>query len=141
MKEINKEGTKNSEIDSFNMYFLKEVKKQGNKINTITENEISFTIGNKFNFKDNAIYLNDNIKVAQNIEKCIFSSDVVNGKTVITVTIKAQNAEEKRIEYVLSNEDYKSSYEDESSYIDETSSNQLTENSIDTNSNDVQNSL
>lgn len=117
LKEVNKEGTKNSEVDSFNMYFLQEVKKQGNKINTISENEILFTTGNKFSFRENMIYLNDNIKIAENIENCAFSDSLENGKTVITVIIKAKDAEERSIEYVLSNEGYSSSYEDENNYI------------------------
>lgn len=118
LKEVNKEGTKNSEVDSFNMYFLQEVKKQGNKINTISGNEILFTTGNKFSFRENMIYLNDNIKIAENIENCAFSDSLENGKTVITVTIKARDAEERSIEYVLSNEGYSSSYENESDYTE-----------------------
>lgn len=118
LKEVNKEGTKNSEVDSFNMYFLQEVKKQGNKINTISGNEILFTTGNKFSFRENMIYLNDNIKIAENIENCAFSDSLENGKTVITVTIKARDAEERSIEYVLSNGEYASSYENESDYTE-----------------------
>ncbi len=119
IKEINKEGTKNTEIDKFNIYFLKEVKKQGNEIDKISDNEILFTMGNKYTFKDdNSIYLNDNIKIAENIEKCSFSNNLVNGKTVVVVTIKAKNSEEKEIEYVLNNESYSSPYEDENSYVD-----------------------
>ena len=117
LKEVNKEGTKNSEVDSFNMYFLQEVKKQGNKISTISGNEISFTTGNQYSFRENEIYLNDNIKISENIENCVFSNSLENGKTIITVTIKAKNAEERSIEYVLSNEGYSSSYENESDYI------------------------
>ena len=119
IKEINKEGTKNTEIDKFNIYFLKEVKKQGNEIDKISDNEILFTMGNKYTFKDdNSIYLNDNIKIAENIEKCSFSNNLVNGKTVVVVTIKARDSEEKEIEYVLNNESYSSPYQDENSYVD-----------------------
>lgn len=119
IKEINKEGTNNSEIDKFNIYFLKEVKKQGNEVEAISDNEILFTMGNKYTFKDdNSIYLNDNIKIAENIEKCVFSNSLVDGKKVITVIIKANNAEEKTMEYVLSNEAYSSSYEDENDYFE-----------------------
>ena len=32
IKDINKEGTSDIEIDKFNMYFLQDVKKQGNQI-------------------------------------------------------------------------------------------------------------
>lgn len=130
LKEVNEEGTKNSEIDSFNMYFLKEVKKQGNEVDTISENEISFTTGNKYSFRENVIYLNDNIKIAENIENCAFSDSLENGKTIITVTIKAKDAEERNIEYVLSNEGSSSFYEDEDSYVDETNNNHPATTSI-----------
>lgn len=141
LKEINKEGTKSSEIDKFNIYFLQEVKKEGNKVSAISENEISFITENKFSYKENAIYLNDNIKIAENIENCVFSDSLENGKTVISVIIKARGAEERNTEYVLSNEGYSSSYEDESSYIEETNNNTATASIIENNSNNVQDSL
>lgn len=78
--------------------------------------DINKSWGNKYTFKDEAIYLNDNIKIAENIEKCNFSSDLVNGKTIITVTIKAKDAEERSIEYVLSNEELSLFYENQSDY-------------------------
>ncbi len=132
IKEMNKEGTKNTEIDKFNVYFLKEVKKQGNAIDTISDNEILFTSGNKYIFKDDgAIYLNDNIRIAENIDKCIFTKNIDNGKTVIIVTIKAIDEEEKTIEYVLSNDVYYSSYEDENSYVTEKNNSIQTQSVVD----------
>ena len=117
IKEINNEGTNNSEVDKFNVYFLKEVKKQGNEVQEVSDTEILFKEGNKYTFKkDNAIYLNDNIKIAENIQKCSFESNLENGKVIITVKIKAQNAEERTIEYILNNQDDHSSYEDENDY-------------------------
>ncbi len=149
LKEVNKEGTKNSEIDNFSMYFLKEIKKQGNEVSAISENEISFTTGNKFSFNDNAIYLSNNndasnIKIAESIENCTFTHSLENGKTVISVTIKARDAEERNIEYVLSNEEYSSANEDENNYIDnnyteieyiESTGTQYIKTGIDSNSN------
>ena len=106
IKEINSRGTNNYEIDKFNLYFLKEVKKQGNEIESISQtgNEILFTSGNKYTFEseDNCIYLNDSIKIAENIQSCTFSSSTENEKTVITVTIQAINADEKVLTYVMS---------------------------------------
>lgn len=129
IKEIYTEGTNNTEIDKFNIYFLKEVKKQGNQISEISNNEITFSLGNKYSYKeDKCIYLNDNIKIAEHIEKCIFSSDnaTINEKTVITVTIKAINGEEKFIEYILNNDNYSQPYENEEDYIDK--SNEIVSN-------------
>lgn len=116
IKEIYREGTNNAEIDKFNVYFLKEVKKQGNEIYTISENEIIFTTGSKYTFSnsDKSIYLNNNIKIAENIETCRFFSKEEYDKTIIVVTIEAIKGEEKIIEYVLSNRAYSPSYEDES---------------------------
>ena len=129
IKEMHREGTNNSEIDKFNVSFLKEVKKQGNEITSISNNEILFTTGNKYTFKnDNSIYLNDNIKIAENIEKCAFSNSLENDKNVIIITIKAINGEEKTMEYVLSNKSYSQSYENEDAYVytvNETDSNTL----------------
>lgn len=128
IKEIYTEGTNNAEIDKFNIYFLKEVKKQGNQISEISDNEILFSLGNKYTYReDKCIYLSNNsdgneknIKIADNIDKCIFSynSDKKeNEKTVITVTIKAVKGQEKTIEYVLNNSDYFQTYEEEEDYI------------------------
>ena len=120
IKEIYAEGTNNAEIDKFNVYFLKEVKKQGNTITTVSNNEILFTTGNKYTFNSThkCIYLNDNIKISDSIEKCMFSSRLENGKTVVTVTIKAANGEEKTSEYVLNSSSYSITYENEEDYID-----------------------
>ena len=116
IKEIYTEGTNNAEIDKFNIYFLKEVKRQGNQINEISINEISFSLGNTYTYKeDKCIYLNDNIKIAEHIEKCEFDGDTNN--LVITVTIKTENGEEKSIEYVLNSDNYSQPYENEEDYI------------------------
>ena len=122
--QMNKEGTGSSEIDKFNMYFLKEVKKQGNEISSISNTSVSFTSGNTYTFNstDEAIYLSNessNIKIAEEIESCTFSSNLENGKTVITATIKAFNVDERTIEYVVSGDEIAYNYEDESNYTSE----------------------
>lgn len=117
IKEIYTEGTNNAEIDKFNIYFLKEIKKQGNLIDIISDNEILFASANKytFNASDKCIYLNDNIKIAEYIEKCEFDGEPNN--SVIIVKIKAENGEEKSIEYVLNSDNYSQPYENEEDYI------------------------
>ena len=97
IKDVNEKGTENLEIDKFNIYFLKEVKKTGNSISKITSSEIVFATNNKYSFKETDIYLNDTIKIAEDINKCEFSESLVDGKTVITVTIKVANGVEKTI--------------------------------------------
>lgn len=140
IKDMNDEGVSSSEIDKFNVYFLREVKRQGNEVDSISDSEVIFKTENKYTFKDEAIYLNDNIKIAENIEKCNFSSSIVNGKEVITVNIKAFNVEEREIEYVLSNEEPSSPYDDEESYIKNTTINEVDAQNLDEiNDNEIEN--
>lgn len=117
VKDINEQGAENVEIDKFNVYFLQEIKKTGNEILSINSTEIEFITNNKYTFKESSIYLNDNIKIAQDIRKCEFSQSLINGKTIITVNIQAENNEEKTIEYVLNDQQNVYDYEDESSYV------------------------
>ncbi|MBQ2917353.1 MAG: hypothetical protein IJE59_04215 [Clostridia bacterium] len=117
IKDVNEKGTENLEIDKFNIYFLKEVKKTGNSISKITSSEIVFATNNKYSFKETDIYLNDTIKIAEDINKCEFSESLVDGKTVITVTIKVANGVEKTIEYILNDSANSNVYEDEEMYI------------------------
>ena len=117
VKELNQQGTNNYEFDKFNVSFLQEVKKDGNGISSVNASEIIFITNNKYTFKDNCIYLNDSIKVAENIESLSFSTEVIDKKTVIKVTVKPKKSEEKVVEYVLNNFENFSNIEDESSYI------------------------
>lgn len=116
VKELNQQGTNNYEFDKFNVSFLQEVKKDGNGISSVSASEIIFKTNNKYTFKDNTIYLNDTIKVAENIESLSFSTEVIDKKTVIKVTIKPKKSEEKVVEYVLNDYSNFSNIEDESSY-------------------------
>lgn len=124
IKEINKEGTEFSEISKFNMYFLQEVKKQGNRIDSISNSntEITFSNGNTYTYKNNEIYLQNatdgtSITIASNINKCEFNKKIENGKNIVTVTIRANKTEEITNEYVLNEEENYSNYEDEDTYI------------------------
>ena len=117
VKDINKKGSENIEIDKFNMYFLKEVKRTGNEILLITPTEIEFGTNNRYTFSGNSIYLNDNIKIAQDIRNCEFSQSSINGKIIITVKIQTENNEEKTIDYVLNEDNYEIGYENEDDYI------------------------
>ena len=104
MKEVNREGTNNYEIDKFNIYFLKDVKTQGNQIAAISDNEIEFTLGNKYTFNNNCIFINDSMKIAESIESCRFSTGMENGKQIVYVTIKSKSGAERTIEYILNDE-------------------------------------
>jgi len=130
IKDINSEGTEIIEISKFNMYFLKEVKMNGNKITLINEtnNEITFSSGSKYVFDTNngiisLIELSEDkeisktITIAENIEECTFKEKNEGGKTIIIVDIKPKNADKIVNEYILNTQDSNSNYEDQSEYI------------------------
>lgn len=122
VKQINEQGTEISEISKFNMYFLQEVKKQGNNISSISNSEISFISGNQYIYKDNKIYLENitqgtSITIATSIIKCEFNKKIENGKDIVIVTIQAKNTNEITNEYVINNEQDYANYEDEETYI------------------------
>lgn len=128
IKEANEENTDITEINNFNLYFLQEVKKQGNEIEEISENSVTFSSKAKYEFDSNSkiinlIELDDSgnvnrtIKIAEHIENCLFSKKLENGKTIIVVKITTKNSDEITREYVLSTEKIVTKYEDEDDYI------------------------
>lgn len=72
-------SVKDVEFDKINLQLLKETKDSTNKLNKeeSQSNEIKFTNGNKYTYdsETKTIYLNDNIKIAENIEECAFTID------------------------------------------------------------------
>ncbi len=113
INDMNSEGVNHSEIDKFSVYFLREVKRQENSVITVSDTEIVFNTGNKYTFKENSIYLNDNIQIAENIENCAFMKRIENNKEIIQVKIKPINSEEREIEYVINSENISSTYNQE----------------------------
>ena len=115
--EMNKNNMEIAELDKFNTYFLQEVKRTNNDISLVSNDKtrIEFTSGNTYCFNENAIYLNDDIIIAENIEACEFSQDIKDGKKVavakITIDEKAYT-----YEYVLSNKTAQNTI-NESDYI------------------------
>lgn len=99
IQDINKQYTK------FNSFFSEQINKPGNIIieaNTKSENPyIIFADKNQYTFiKENkAIYFN-NIKIATNVQKCVFNNSIKNGKNVITVNIQSGNFN-KTTEYTI----------------------------------------
>lgn len=92
------------EFQKINLYLLEESKTIGNGIDEITsDTKIIFTNGNKYqyNSSDKTIYLNDTIKVCENVESCTFSQKTAeNGKSVIVLKIKISGTT-KTVEYVI----------------------------------------
>lgn len=116
-----KEGTGITEINKFNMYFLQEVKRKGNEILSIDQNQITFTNGKTFTFVNNSIKFIDDqntIIICKNIENCQFSRNVINEKTIITVAIKIQNVDNTTTqEFVLNDGNVLENYENEQYYV------------------------
>ena len=124
VRNNNIDGEKMMEINKFNMYFLQEVKKHGNKIESIENSNktIIFSSGKTFSFdsENNVIKMIDDeiqIEITKKIESCTFVRNIENGKTIITVTIKPQNTEEIINEYILNEEQEYNNYENEEDYI------------------------
>lgn len=104
--EFNSKSSYDIEFSKFNIYFVEEVKKTGNNvIEPIEATSITFSLGNRYEFKDNAIYLNGSIKIAENISSCKFSleTDADSKKQIIKVSITV-NGIERTTEYIIANE-------------------------------------
>lgn len=93
-----------TEFNKLNLYLLDESSKSENEILEIVNGtRLAFTRGNTFDYKEdnNAIYLNDDIKICENVQNCLFEEKVAsNGKNVIALTIKISGIE-KNVEYVM----------------------------------------
>jgi len=104
--EFNTKTTEGLEFDKFNLYFIEEVKKTNNKVDEVnsSETKVVFTSGNTYEFSDNSIILNSNIKIAEKISACIFSFST-NENNIQSVTVKMTIGETTRTnQYVLSNQ-------------------------------------
>jgi len=104
--QFNTKNTQDLEFEKFNLYFIEEIKKTNNSINEdeSTSTKIVFSTGNKYEFKDNAIFLNENIKIAEKISECSFSFTTNdNDKQIVTVKMKVGDTERTN-EYILSNQ-------------------------------------
>lgn len=97
-----------TEFQKINLYLLDEAKTTGNGIDEIINGtKIIFTNGNEYEYValDKTIFLNDTIKICENVESCVFSQKTAeNGKNVLEVTIKIGETT-KTVEYVLNTED------------------------------------
>lgn len=96
-----------TEFQKINLYLLDESKIVGNGIDEIIGGtKIIFTNGNRYQYNESekTIYLNDTIKVCENVESCTFSERTAeNGKSVIVLTIRIREIS-KTVEYVIANQ-------------------------------------
>jgi len=125
MSEISKDSASISEIDKFNMYFLKDTKRTGNKIESVSEDgtSITFTNGTTYSFsKDNEVIYYENVAddkkiiIAETIEDCKFIQSKENSKDIVNIEITI-NEKVHKYEYVMGYENAYKTHETESSYI------------------------
>lgn len=105
------------EYTKFNSFFTEEANYKNIKIlecktkykgnseaNGVENSYIVFDNGVQYTFiaENKGIYRNK-IKISKNVEKCQFTNGVQNGKNVVEVKIKIENASEKTVTYTLKN--------------------------------------
>ena len=100
-------ASSSAEYSKFNVAFIKEIKTPGIEITEIDNdhNYIIFSSGNKYEFKNNKIYKNK-IAIANEVEKCEFSTYKYEKKTIVSVNVAIgdKNGFEQRIDYTLAYE-------------------------------------
>lgn len=99
-------GENSAEFSNFNMYFLEDIKQEGNKIEKVDEDGqyISFSNGNTYTFQDNHIYKNK-IRICNNITDFKVEKKIDNKEIIVVVFIKIGDNMEfsKTTEYVMNN--------------------------------------
>jgi hypothetical protein len=98
------------EFNKFNTYFLKEIKKPGNAVEALVNNNnnnyILFKTGNSFSLQNKIIYYN-NIKICDGVENVQFSygkknnSDETTDETIIDVKVTFENNFSREIKYKI----------------------------------------
>ena len=90
------------EFNKFNIYFLKEIKGNGKKVDRVEENYILFLSGNSFSIAENAVYYN-NIKICNGVKNLRFeleqdTEDAEGEYSIIRVNLSFENFD-KTIRY------------------------------------------
>lgn len=98
--ELNVQTVHEVEFDKINLQISKEIR-EGNRINRekTTESKLTFKDNKTYSFvlADKAIYLNDNIKIAEHIENCKFE---IVGEQTLKLTARIEG-KERTIEYAI----------------------------------------
>lgn len=91
-----------TEYTKFNTFFSDEVNHINIKILDCKENYVVFDNGVQYMYveKNKGVYRNQ-VKIARNVEKCRFERAIKNGKDIITVEIKIEKADTKKIDFTL----------------------------------------
>ncbi len=127
LKNINSNTAQNVEFDKLNVQLLKETKTENNFIETATATKASviFSNGNKYIYSDaeEAVFLNDNIKIAENIKSCTFTVEDTDTEQVLKVKTLIGD-KDQLTEYVMKKKVEEEEYHDWQ-YVDETTRTQI----------------
>jgi len=98
LRNVDSDTLKDSEFDKINLQLLQEFRTENNFLDTeqTTNTKIVFSNGNAYTCKNNVIYLNENIKILENIE--LFNVEL-NDK-FLTVTVKI-SGKQKDFQYAI----------------------------------------
>ena len=92
LSAVTDKSAKHTEFDKLNLQLLKETKTEDNLIDTsqTTAKKVVFSNGNTYTYlpNDKTVYLNDNIKIAENISSCTFAVTEVNNRQKLTATVE-----------------------------------------------------
>lgn len=90
-----------TEYTTFNSYFSDEVNHANLKILECQSNLVAFNNGVQYMYipENKGIYRNK-VKICSNIDQCIFSEDIKNGKSIVKVQFRA-GSQNRTIVYTL----------------------------------------
>ncbi len=93
-----------TEYTKFNSFFTDEVNHSNIKIEECKENYIVFDNGVQYTFipENKGIYRNQ-VKIANEVQSCVFEYKIKNGKTVVSVALQIGTDVVKEIDYTLKN--------------------------------------
>lgn len=95
LNNVNSKTVQEVEFDKLNVQLLKETKTEENFIDTGTATSTSITFANgnvyTFNETDKAVYLNDKIKIAENIKELFFEVVEESGKQTLIIKVTIDN--------------------------------------------------
>ncbi len=88
-KELNSDTESVLEFNKFNSYFLREIKQEGNELDSIVNGNILFTSGNTFSKQGSYIYYN-NIPICSKVTSFTATVDEEDD-TIINIRIEFEN--------------------------------------------------
>ena len=104
-KYIDDSGENAAQFDTFNMFFLEDVRKEGNEIvglaeDTTTSKTITFSDGTTYTIKEGGIY-RDKVKICNNVsDESQFKFEAKDGKILVTANLTFGDTFAKNVQYL-----------------------------------------